>query len=163
MINQNSLLAIDPGLILGYAYFPEGKMYPTHVGIIKSKIKEKDFVMQAHNVATQYTHLLVTYAPRTVAIEWPAVYGSLSGRAAAGSGSVVKLAFTVGKLAQIVEDYGAFFVPIEVNKWKGQLSKKIVIKRIKRIISSSRLKKLAPEKDAWDAIGIGLFMRGLFK
>jgi len=160
---MNSILAIDPGLQMGYAYFPEGKKYPTRAGLIKPEARGEDFFVQLHSTIAQFASLLMKFSPRDTAVEWPSYFGSLGGRAAAGSGSLVKLAFGIGKLAQISEAYGSNFVPVPVNKWKGQLSKKIVEKRIRKILPAARLKKLKPEKDVWDAIGIGLFMRGLFE
>lgn len=160
---MNSMLAVDPGLQMGWAYFPEGKKYPTKAGLIKPMTKGKDFFVQLHSTIAQFASLLIKFSPRDTAVEWPSYFSSLGGRATAGSGSLVKLTFGIGKLAQIVEAYGSNFVPVPVNKWKGQLSKRIVEKRIRRILPVAKLKKLKPEKDVWDAIGIGLYMRGLFK
>lgn len=159
----NNLLAIDPGLHLGYAFFPEGKQFPTKVGLVNPKIKGKDFFVNFRSTVAQYGKLLVKFPPGDIAIEWPLFYNSAGGAAAAGSGSVVKLAFEIGKLVQVAEAYGWHFIPVPVNEWKGQLPKKIVIKRIQKKLSVPRLRQLNPQKDAWDAIGIGLFMRGLFQ
>ena len=158
----NSLLSIDPGLHLGYAYFPKKKLYPTHAGLIVPETKGKDFFVNLHTTITQYASILRKFSPQVVTIEWPTVYSSVVGRAAAGSGSIVKLAFTIGKLAQVAEAYGSMFIPVPVVQWKGQLPKNTVIKRIQRILSVPRLKKLNPKKDCWDAIGIGLYVRGIF-
>ena len=98
---MNSMLSVDPGLHLGWAYFPAGKKFPTHTGLIVPEMKGDNFFVQLHSTVIQYAQLLTKFSPGDVAIEWPAVYSSLGGRAAAGSGSIVKLAFEVGKLAQV--------------------------------------------------------------
>ena len=161
-MTTRSLLAIDPGLHLGWAYFPAGKTFPSKAGLIKPRTKGKSFFVRLHTTVTQYAVLLKRFSPDDVAIEWPTIHGTAKGHAAAGSGSVIKLAFTVGKLAQVAEAYGSNFIPVEIIKWKGQLKKPIVIKRLKQILPAKLLRRLLPEDDTWDAIGIGLYMRGLF-
>ena len=157
-----SILAIDPGLSLGWAYFPAGKDMPTSCGLIKPKSKKEDYFTQLSSTVGQCRNLFMMRALTTVAIEWPTIHSSVKGRAAAGSGSVVKLAFEVGKLVQVAEDYGLEFVKVDIINWKGQLKKPVVIKRLKKILPRKLLNLLAPESDTWDAIGIGLYMRGLF-
>jgi len=62
-----------------------------------------------------------------------------------------------------MDERGISFLPIPVNQWKGQLPKKIVIKRIQKIIPRRNLETLQPKDDCWDAIGLGLHVRGVFK
>lgn len=164
MCNKQNILAIDPGLSLGWAYFPADSDMPTMSGIIKPAYKKRDYFEKLRSTVRQFDALLEELLPHLdiVGIEWPTIHSSVKGRAAAGSGSVVKLAFEVGKLAQVAEDNGVAFEKIDIIKWKGQLKKPIVIKRIKEIITRRLLNLLTPEDDTWDALGIGLYMRGLF-
>lgn len=156
------LLAVDPGVELGYAFFPAGKNYPYACGVIKPVVKGADFFVRLHNAVNQFAAVVKEYGPSVVAIEWPSYFGSVAGIASAGHGDLVKLAFTVGKLAMVSEVYGAAFIPVKIAAWKGQLKKPVVINRIRRIIPSNVLRSLKPKSHSWDAIGIGLFMRGLF-
>ena len=162
IIHRPPLLAIDPGVVLGWAFFPQDRKFPVAIGIIKPQVK-KEFFLQMHSTVAQVVSVIAEHCPKFVAIEWPGFFDSAGGRAVAGGGSLVKLAFGVGKLAQVAEAFGATFEPIPVAKWKGQLSKRIVEHRIRRILPFSRIEKLQPKQHEWDAIGIGLYCRGLFK
>ncbi len=159
---KSSMLCIDPGVIMGWAYFPDGKKYPKTCGVIKPKVRGDNFYLRVHSIIAQLANVIVDCSPTLIAIEWPSYFGSVGGIATAGHGDLVKLAFTVGKMAQIGEAYGAAFIPVPVVNWKGQLKKNVVIKRIKKTIPKAFLEKLDPDSHSWDAIGIGLFVRGLF-
>lgn len=161
-INQ-SLIAIDPGIVLGFAFWPEKKKYPTQCGIIKPQHgKSKNFFMNIHSTIHQLGKIVLTLKPEFVVCEWPQSFTSVGGRAAAGAGSIIKLAFGIGQIAMVTDACEAAFIPVPVAQWKGQLSKAIVIKRIKKKLPASRIEYLEPESHAWDAIGIGLFCKGLF-
>ena len=71
------------------------------------------------------------------------------------SGNLTKLAWGVGVICGALLPLKMTLV--EVKKWKGQLPKEIVAKRIDK-----RLPGLNIESHAYDAIGIGLFMKGEF-
>jgi len=84
-------------------------------------------------------------------IEYPAFFQT-HGAGVATSGALVKLAYYVGLVC------GTMPFPVKivtVGEWKGQLPKKVVIERIKRILPG-----VEATKDDWDAIGIGLFLSG---
>lgn len=147
---------------MGYAFFPAGKKYPVDCGIIKPHKSTKDFFLDTHSTIHQLGKVISELKPKVTLVEWPTFFDSAGGRAAAGSGSIVKLAFGIGQIALMVDAYGGRFVPVNVNKWKGQMPKNLVIKRIKKRLTSSRLEYLLPESHAWDSIGIGLYYRGLF-
>lgn len=87
-------------------------------------------------------------------IEYPAFFQT-HGAGVATSGALVKLAYYVGLVC------GTMPFPVkivEVGTWKGQLPKKVVIERIKRILPNVKA-----TKDDYDAIGIGLFLSGKMK
>ena len=162
MKKKKRLLAVDPGLKLGWAFFPENRYYPTKVGLIKPQLNSKaDFFMRLHSTTSQFSAVVKKLAPQEVAIEWPGYFDSLVGGAAAKQGSLVKLAFGVGQLALIAHAFGAEFVPVRVTEWKGQIPKKVVNKIITKKLSAPRLRALKPEDDSWDAVGIGLYLRGV--
>jgi hypothetical protein len=56
---------------------------------------------------------------------------------------------------------------VKVSSWKGQLPKELVIDRIKDFYrkQDAGLKLLSMSLDGndWDALGIGLYLQGLFK
>ena len=49
-----------------------------------------------------------------------------------------------------------YYATVTPAGWKGQLSKEIVIERIKKRIPNV-VEQFDPYKDIWDAIGIGLW------
>jgi len=168
------MLAIDPGVSLGFAFWPKGKKYPTQCGVVKphtnllkmknmlTSDKEIDFFIKMHSTIHQLGGIVLRLKPEYVVCEWPQSFTSVGGRAATGAGSIIKLAFGIGQVALMAAACTAKFIPVPVAQWKGNLSKQIVIKRIKKRLTPARLEYLQPESHAWDAIGIGLFCKGLF-
>lgn len=171
---SQSLLAVDPGVYSGWAFWPKGKKYPTRCGVIEPNTnlqkmkklltsnKEIDFFDKMHSTIHQLGKITLNLKPEFVVVEWPQSFTSVGGRAATGAGSIIKLAFGIGQVALMAYACQAKFVPVPVAQWKGNLSKQIVIKRIKKRLTQARLEYLEPSSHAWDAIGIGLFCKGLF-
>jgi hypothetical protein len=96
-----------------------------------------------------------------VLCEWPKLYESEAGQAAAAKGDLVKLAFTVGRIAELAYRRGFAFAAVPVNDWKGTMDKDEVEHRIERVVGAEWC---APfHSHVWDAVGIGLWYRGLFK
>ena len=75
-------------------------------------------------------------------------------------GDLVTLSFFIGFLAGRLAPVP--FIPIEVNRWKGQLSKKNVEQRIKNKLGEQVCDTLGIKTHAWDAVGIGLYCKGYF-
>lgn len=160
---SQSLVAIDPGVHLGWAFWPDNKRYPVRCGVVKPQHgKSKDFFLNIHSTTHQLGEIILMLKPKFIVCEWPQSFTSVGGRAASGAGSIIKLAFGIGQLAMIADACEASFIPIPVAQWKGNLSKHIVIKRIKKTLTSARLNYLEPFSHSWDAIGIGLFCKGMF-
>ena len=90
-------------------------------------------------------------------IEYPSYFASYIGQAAAERGDLVKLTTLVGMLAHIFRDR-AYLVP--VNHWKGQLPKTVVEARIRSLLGDDNCNGW--KSHTWDAVGIGLFMKGHF-
>jgi len=90
-------------------------------------------------------------------VEFPQAFQSAVGQSAINRGDIFKLSFLIGCIR------GAFpyaaFEPVRVVDWKGQLPKEICIKRIKRLIPPEKWPKSTHE---YDAIGIGLYLKGKF-
>jgi hypothetical protein len=95
-----------------------------------------------------------------VACEWPKLFESEAGQAAARRGDLVKLAFVVGRIAELTAQMGFMFTIIPVNNWKGTMDKGQVERRIARIVGPE---STTFKSHVWDAVGIGLYYRGLFK
>lgn len=101
-----------------------------------------------------------------VFLEYPAVMGGEGGTRAARSGNVVKLAYLTGRIHEVLRwGLDANIVPVEVGRWKGQTSKEKVIGHLKRIVPSESRKYAGmtdPPSHDWDAVGIGLWAKGLY-
>jgi len=110
---------------------------------------------QAHNL----NELLEQVRCRaTVHCELPAFFGTGGGEVVASSGALVKLSMLAGAFLATAALNDAKFEPIPVRDWKGQLPKNIVEQRIKEFLGETACRSYV--KDVWDAVGIGLFVRG---
>lgn len=97
-----------------------------------------------------------------VICELPAFFEGEKGHAAAAKGDVVKLSYLVGVYAGMCHAQGVGFTLVPVREWKGQLSKKIVAARIRKRIGDQALDDMEFHGDIWDAVGIGLYVKGHF-
>ncbi len=88
-------------------------------------------------------------------IERPQFFNSFKGETAAKSDSLFKLCFVTGRLYGVIRSFNLDCVLLPVNDWKGQLSKRMVSTRIKRICGKNW------KGDVEDAVGMGLYLKGL--
>lgn len=79
---------------------------------------------------------------------------------AASSDAVIKLAIQAGAFAGVTALHGARFDYAPVQRWKGQLSKELVQRRIRKKLGV--LHCVGFHRDVWDAVGIGLWRQGKF-
>lgn len=95
-------------------------------------------------------------------IEMPQYFGvgNAAGEMVAARGDLQKLAFMTGMISSFGWYKRCKIRPYEVNAWKGQLSKKQTEERIKKILPGLKVLKVA--NHGWDAVGIGLYAKGLF-
>lgn len=80
----------------------------------------------------------------------------------AGSGGLVKLTHSAGMIAGICYYLGIRFEYVPINQWKGNLPKKVVNDRIKAHYKEVHGKEVVFQQDEWDAVGIGLYLKGIF-
>lgn len=73
-------------------------------------------------------------------------------------GDLVKLVMVVGSIVGILSTGCYEIILIPVNRWKGQLPKDVVNKRVERFYGSNNCKGF--KTHAWDAVGIGLYYKG---
>lgn len=81
------------------------------------------------------------------------------GEVVANSGALVKLSCCVGAFAGVCAMHDVEFVPVPVHDWKGQLPKTMVNRRIKKLLGAANCREF--RADIWDAVGIGLYMKGV--
>jgi Holliday junction resolvasome RuvABC endonuclease subunit len=160
-----AVMSIDPGVELGWALWntphtPNVLPHPISTGICKANgrlpwleriTKTMSSFSEILNSMTSRYHIEKMYC------EWPAYFDDVGGQVSAGSGALVKLAVAVGHIAQIAHERDVEFMPVKVADWKGQVSKEVVIRRIRRRLNVSESRFHTHE---WDAVGIGLHALG---
>lgn len=93
-----------------------------------------------------------------VFIERPKFFDDNKGLTAAKSNSLFKLIYLYGRLTQLFMSLGYTVVPLEINHWKGHLSKAQTKQRLKRIHTLSS----NVSGDEIDAIAMGYYILGKF-
>lgn len=154
------VLCIDPGIGgTGLAYFQKGDE-PTYTETLKSQ--SKTWTTVALNITYSLRGVIggdcPDITPLYVVIEWPSLWsGSAKSYSAGIKGDLFKLTSLIGML---IHECGAYhysdgLILLPVADWKGQLSKKAVDARIKRVLGKKYPNHVS------DAVGMGLFLKGL--
>lgn len=152
------LLAIDPGLnSLGWALWERKQVKscaPSQVGLLKGP-RKLDVPERARWLGDALLDIIRHDIQFEVVSEFPAYHGSPLGWQ---TGDLQKLTFLVGVIAGVLQP--RTFTIVTPREWKGQMPKDVVIRRlIKRFGSEATIDW---KKDAWDAVGIGLWKLGRF-
>lgn len=147
---MDSVVAIDPGRVSGWAQFSHGRL--TAAGTLAfAKLIEHP---PGHPIA--------------VVIELPQVYH----RAGKGDpNGLIKLAVQVGRLQEYYErSFGSAVTLVIPRRWKGTVKKEVHGRRIARALDDSEralLPKRPRAKDfdhnMLDAVGLGLWLLGRMK
>jgi hypothetical protein len=163
------VMFVDPGLTgTGWALFETIKCNagvsgargyfegPRFRGVLRPK-KSVQWEGRAAVIAAWLEGVIASSQPKVVVIEWPQVWQTQSGQGSIASGSFSKLCYLCGTLAEVVRRAGLVApVLVEPSRWKGQLPKATVLKRIRR-----RFPKLGTLPDhEGDAVGMGLAAQG---
>jgi len=173
---KKAFVSIDPGLSgWGYAIFSaEGAdlnrvQPPLEAGSVTppSKVNKLPDIKLGQRLGHYWDDLnerleawTTNYNLQGGVVEWPEFFGtSAKGHTAASKGDLTKLTCSAAGIVFALASYGLPCQPIGVRKWKGQLSKDLVIHRIQKILPD-----FETESHAWDAVGLGLhFKKVAFK
>jgi hypothetical protein len=168
-----TVLTVDPGVEGAFAFWesrvfdeepdPErDELGPAHVELFDgAKVRQtSDWWDRAAMANFLFEEALNRRAVCAVACEWARYMGSGGGSAVAESGSLVKLIHVTSLFAATAVKRGVAFLPVPVNLWKGQLPKKIVAQRI-RLVLPKRSRRY--KSHMWDAVGIGLWLKGFLQ
>lgn len=153
-------LFIDPSIhSMGIAIWPgrrwKKRKSPSYTDLFRSK--GNDWLQRSHYQINELKAVFNGWSPDRVYCEVPQFYETHKGMASQRSGSIGKLCVFVGMVVQLFgEERIRLVTP---NEWKGQLPKKIVTSRIRKILGVKECKKY--RADIWDAVGIGLWKMGL--
>jgi Holliday junction resolvasome RuvABC endonuclease subunit len=156
------LISVDPGLNgTGWAIFNSGKkgISLLDVGVITDR-KSDSFQKRGENILKDLEVIMDGREMFELAVEFPSFFQSSHGEMVARRGDLVKLAWFVGVISGAVIARDMPLRIVEVNEWKGQLKKDVVIRRIERKFPEVSEHKI--KTHAWDAVGIGLYCLGKF-
>jgi hypothetical protein len=160
---MSRILSIDPGISgTGFALWSENRELPLKVGNVYSRAGT--WQTRANLLPGKLDEEIGAQPLlQRVYIEFPQRFNSAVGNAAS-SGEESDLL----KLTYLIGCFGLFFFErriqthlIPVNVWKAQLSKEAVIHRIRKRLPD--IDTMKPASHTWDAIGLGLYARGLFQ
>lgn len=150
------MLAIDPGLAgTGWAYFKGRKLKQCGVITPPSSL---EWDQKIPYIVNALWDIATDYPDKSVVCEMPQHMQSAGGQLSARAGSVIKLAMLVGAIRM---QFGENVELVTPQRWKGQLKKRIVEKRIRSKLPKT-VARLRPRSHSWDAIGIGLWKLGRF-
>lgn len=167
--DYNYFITIDPGARdkggTGVAVFTT-KLTDEHLTIISPletyqlESKAPTWLEKVDEIANQLYSIIALNAHKQVHplvfIERPKFFESFKGQTAAKSDSLFKLCFVTGRLYSVIRGFNLKCELLPIVDWKGQLSKKQVGTRIKRICGKNW------KGDVEDAVGMGLYLKGLF-
>lgn len=162
-------LSVDPGLSgTGFAVWNwttwKDLEPPLAAGILDAQLdrksQQKPWVARAYAVGRAFDALLQDLTPVYCYVEWPNFRSGAGGHMCAARGDLGKLYFVCGVLAEVCRKHGCHFVPVGVPEWKGQLSKEMVASRVQARIGTAACKRLELQTHAWDAVGLGLTVKG---
>ncbi len=162
---MNSLLSIDPGLVGGWAWFPARAVKPRQCGVYRPRgsLRGDSWEENLPLAMDALRNIIWTMKPQEVACEWPAFFADAGGEMVAKKGDLVKLAHMTGWLACLCNEAQVpEFTRVRVCDWRGQLPDELVEKRVRKAIGSETADQLGIKSHAWDAVGIGLYLRGKF-
>lgn len=151
-------MTVDPGLGgTGWAVFAEGTILPRAFGILNRPPPKLDWTDRAEWLAFCLEETIAEYPAPKVYIEYPAYFASVGGEMVAKRGDLCKLTYLVGMLAGRGCLY-ANSILLPVNQWKGQLPKKVVENRVKKVLGNEFNGKYPSH--VYDSIGMGFYLKG---
>ena len=119
------------------------------------------WISSSHELHMAFNFIFNNVQIARVDSEFPQFFAdSAGGHATAARGDLQKLTFVVGVFCSVTWAHRVPFFPWEVNEWKGQMSKEVTEKAIRRRLANIDI--LHPQSHSWDAIGIGLHAQGKF-
>lgn len=161
-------LTVDPGITgTGWAAWSvaewKDRVPPVEVGVI---IPDNAPCNKWHDQGRKIYHRLAAIYARYncsgVYVEWPNFRGGAVGQSVAASGDLGKLYYAASLCLALglIPGQGGFGEPVPVVQWKGQLPKAVVAERIVKRLGQNVCDQLGIDDHAWDAVGIGMYLKG---
>ena len=145
---------VDPSVgSAGVAHWLSNQKRPVRTKLL-TLTRTREFEVRCRQMAWLLAQEIRSFGSKLVWVEQPFVVPGTE----ATPESVLKLGILVGSvMASLPEDVECRLLP--VRTWKGQLPKRVVIDRIRRCLGNNACDGF--EKDVWDAVGMGLWRKGL--
>lgn len=171
------ILTVDPGVYtLGACLWDEPEFYSSHLAFPIKRLcididrKERQSMNPQMGIDRLVRWLRKWFEEFEITecyCEKPSIWNSAKGYAANFQGNILNMELFRGRLYQMCEEFQCVFHDVPVTDWKGQLSKKLVNERIKKIMfeNDGKLKGTILTRQGshdWDACGIGFFIQGVF-
>ena len=157
------MISVDPGTGgTGYAVWKGNQL--KNYGTIHFHSNCETWEQKMKDIGLKFLDMLRDNKPaHTIVMESPVFMRGTGGYMVASAGDLCKLAMLTGHLAARVYDrfIGTQLTLVEPSKWKGQLPKNVVARRVQNLIPSIDFKSLRISNHAMDAIGIGLWRIGV--
>jgi hypothetical protein len=113
-----------------------------------------DYRVRVRELIITLNALVIQYRPQDVIIEEPEVWKTPKGHRAATSGSLSMLTFAVGALWEWATHTVGAATLVPVTEWKGQLPKKIMLKRLQDRELCLGLRPTDKDMNESDAVGL---------
>jgi hypothetical protein len=159
------MLSVDPGYAV---WSDDDKDWASHppeplwIGCIRSDLPtRRPWQDRIRTVLESMGHLIEGghFRPiKRIVVEWPELFNTATGLAGAKRGNITQLAFSCGWIGCLAHRFGAELTLAPI-RWKGQLKKDALAKRVMRRLKKDRVLEELEEHE-WHAIGLGLWLRG---
>jgi hypothetical protein len=162
---MHSMMAIDPGLTgTGVAIWKGSNHRPVHAEIVHSRGALSDhWLGRVNHIAVQVQELAMEHSVREIVCEMMEMHQSARAQMMWKAGDFQRTLILIGAIYGMTEAFVIHFRLTPPSEWKGQLPKSVTINRVKRAIGPDVCRRLDLDKHAWDAVGIGLWHRGVMK
>lgn len=153
---NNFVISIDPGITgtgLAIWDYPTKTIKHTEVITVPSRDNKISWEIRSELVLRQCWSVFESYRPQIIYCERPTYFATTEkGLKSAGDKAFEKLVFFTGSLWGLAITQNIMWNFIEIQDWKGQMSKEIVIARLDKKFPNNTFKT-----HVYDAVGIGLF------
>jgi Holliday junction resolvasome RuvABC endonuclease subunit len=155
------LICIDPGYDKsGWAFFPKANVgkklkieLPTEWGTVVGKGQFEERMTSIHD---QFVELVKKLKMEKAIIEWPSYEMSPRGHAAAVKDDLGKIISASASIVLACLGNGVEIERVRVREWKGQLPKKVVWNRAKKVMGDDKWSQFKNEHIR-DAVALGLW------
>jgi hypothetical protein len=159
---MRKLMAIDPGLGgTGYAVWNTSAKHPQVCGVLHGG--KGSWIVRVTEIAKQVRRIAYEHRTEEIICEMMESYNTAASSMSWATGDLQKTMFLIGTIHGMNAHRIRRFNLTPPREWKGQLPKSVTIMRVKEALGESRCRSLDIQTHAWDAVGIGLWYRGIIK